>query len=138
MGTTNDQSIQKSFRQHLRRRSTQAELALWMNLRHRQLLGYKFRRQHGIGLYILDFYCPALRLAIEVDGASHESVEAKGNDKRRQLVLERLGVRFLRYTDDQVLGNISNVVAAIEGEIRKLTTNPKKDGTATNGYATTP
>ncbi len=93
---------------------------MWLNLKGRQTLGCKFRRQHGIGPYILDFYCPELQLAIEVDGATHEDPGTKAHDRRRQTVLERQGIRFLRFTDDQVLGHMELVMEAIEREIRRL------------------
>jgi len=93
---------------------------MWLSLKGRQMCGYKFRRQHGVGRHILDFYCPELRLAIEVNGASHESAEAKRDDARRQVEIEKHGIRVLRFTDDQVHGNMDNVVKAIEAEVRRL------------------
>ncbi len=83
-------------------------------------MGFKFRRQFGVRRYILDFYCPELRLAIEVDGPSHESDEARRYDEKRQAEIERLGIRFLRFTNDEVLGNVQTVVGAIEAEVRRI------------------
>jgi very-short-patch-repair endonuclease len=122
MGSTYNRVLQKSRRQYLRNHATRAERTLWWNLKGGQLLGYKFRRQYGVGSYVLDFYCPELRLAIEVDGATHESSEAVRLDRKRQTEIERHGIRFLRFTDDQVLGNVQNVVLVIEAEVQKAST----------------
>ena len=73
MGTLYNRDEQKTSRQYLRNHMTRAEIVLWYNLKGRQMLGCKFRRQHGGAQYILDFYCPELRLAIDVDGASHDA-----------------------------------------------------------------
>ena len=111
---------QKSTRQYLRTHSTRSEIVLWLNLKGRQMLGYKFRRQYGIANFILDFYCPELRLAIEVDGASHESARAQASDVERQKRIQQYGIHFLRVSDDQIFGNIENVCAVIEEKIREL------------------
>ena len=106
---------------------TRAEIVLWYSLKGKQLLGYKFRRQHGVDQYILDFYCPELNLAIEVDGESHSSGDARRRDAKRQKEIEVYGIRFLRFTDDEVLGNPDRVVDAIERKVRQLeddTTTP--------------
>ena len=117
-------SPQKPKRQYLRTHSTRSEIVLWLNLKGHQMLGYKFRRQYGIAHFILDFYCPALRLAIEVDGASHDSPQAKARDSTRQREIEKHGICFLRFTDEQVLGNIDNVCMMIEEKIRELKEHP--------------
>ncbi len=117
---------QKSRRKNLRRDMTRAEIVLWYSLKGKQLLGYKFRRQHGVDQYILDFYCPELNLAIEVDGESHNSENARRRDQKRQREIEAYGIRFLRFTDDEVLGNPDRVVDAIEKMVRQL-----EDGTTT-------
>jgi very-short-patch-repair endonuclease len=99
---------------------TRAEIVLWYSLKGKQLLGYKFRRQHGVDRYILDFYCPELMLAIEVDGESHNSDEARERDRKRQEEIEQYGIRFLRFTDDEVLGTPDRVVGAIEEKVREV------------------
>jgi very-short-patch-repair endonuclease len=76
--------------------------------------GYDFDRQRPIDRYIVDFYCKDLKLAIEIDGSSHDSEEAKINDDIRQERLESLGVRFLRFTDADVKRNIEMVVDSID------------------------
>ena len=72
----------KEFARRLRRNSTLSEVLLWKELKGKQMMGYDFHRQKPIGEYIVDFYCPALKLAIEVDGESHILNEA--NDAKRQ------------------------------------------------------
>ena len=121
MGTTFNRKRQTPHRQYLRTHGTRAELVLWLNLKGSQMLGYKFRRQYGIDRYIVDFYCPELSLAIELDGASHASSEAQTLDRRRQAEIEQHGIQFLRFSDDEVLGDITQVLSAIEAEIRRIT-----------------
>lgn len=115
-----NQKIQKEKRRALRQRSTRAERLLWQNLRDRGLEGYKFRRQFSVGFFVLDFYCPELKLAIEIDGYSHESAEAKKYDADRQKIIEVYEVKFLRVTDDEVHENIEKVLDKIRSEIKKL------------------
>ena len=71
----------KNTRKQLRNNPTKAEQVLWKYLKNKQIKGYKFRRQHSVGNYILDFYCPALKLCIEIDGDSHFTDEGKNYDK---------------------------------------------------------
>ncbi len=98
---------------------TRAEIVLWYGLKGKQL-GYKFRRQHGVDQHILDFYCPELNLAVEVDGESHNSEIVRRRDQKRQKEIEAYGICFLRFTDDEVLGNPNRVVDAIEQKVRQL------------------
>ena len=91
----------------LRKNPTEAERFLWRHLRRRQLGGFRFRRQHAIGPYILDFYCFEERVAIEVDGGQHTSQGAY--DSERTSFLESEGVRVLRFWNNQVLGEIEAV-----------------------------
>ncbi len=72
----------------------QAEAILWSQLQKRQVLGFKFRRQYGVGSYVLDFYCPEVKLAIEIDGNSHLREDAVEYDGTRQAEIEKLGIRF--------------------------------------------
>ena len=120
MGTTYNRKSQKPRRQYLRTHTTPAEKALWYSLKERQVLGYKFRRQHGIKKYVVDFYCPELRLAIEADGESHDTDEARRRDSRRQQEIENEGIRFLRLRDEEILRNTEKVVRKIEERIRGI------------------
>jgi very-short-patch-repair endonuclease len=83
----------------LRRSSTEAEARLWSRLRARQLAGAKFRRQHQMGRFVLDFYCPNARLAVEVDGGHHYEEAQAAYDAERTEVLKALGIRVLRFSN---------------------------------------
>ena len=95
----------------LREKQTEAEKILWEYLR-KWPLGYKFRRQHALSKYIADFYCHALKLVIEVDGEIHEIEVIKNQDEERHRFLEDNGLRFLRFTNDEVKTNLGNVIRA--------------------------
>jgi very-short-patch-repair endonuclease len=86
---------------------------MWRLLRGRQLGGHKFRRQHEFGGYVLDFFCAAKRLAVEVDGGQHFSPEHAAHDEERTRFLEANGVRVLRFTNVDVLGSPDVVVEVI-------------------------
>ena len=87
----------KQHRKRLRSNLTPAEARLWNALKKRQLGGRKFRRQHSIGPYIVDFYCPREKLAIELDGAVHDDVLRAEYDAKRQAFLEEHGITVLRF-----------------------------------------
>lgn len=80
----------------LRSESTPTETILWALLRDRRCLGLKFRRQHPVGAFVLDFYCEELKVAIEVDGGIHDNPEQRARDEVRQQILEDLAIRFIR------------------------------------------
>jgi very-short-patch-repair endonuclease len=103
---------------------SKAEVLLWTHLSRKQMLGYKFRRQYGVDRYVIDFYCPKLRLAVEIDGPSHVGEGAGEYDKMRQSSIEALGIRFLRFNNDEVYGDLDGVLQMIRGKIRDLT-SPK-------------
>jgi len=102
----------KELARELRNNSTLSEVLLWKVLKGKQMCGYDFHRQKPIDKYIVDFYCPDLLLAIEIDGVSHFGKAEY--DEQRQRRLESLGVRFLRFTDSDVKTNLDSVVKAIE------------------------
>jgi very-short-patch-repair endonuclease len=95
-------SYQTIERRELRNHSTASEASLWKILKNSQVGGYKFRRQHGIGPYILDFYCPALRLDIELDGSAHDAPMADKHDEIRTKFLEEQGITVMRFRNDIV------------------------------------
>lgn len=97
----------------LRREQTDAERRLWNYLRARRLGGYKFRRQHTIDRYIVDFYCDDARLVIEVDGGNHNEPRQKDYDRQRTMTLEKLGLRVLRFWNDEVLLYTEQVLETI-------------------------
>src|SRR6266513_4263664 len=86
----------------LRKKTTDAERILWRHLRNRNFAGYKFRRQHPFDPYILDFYCPAARLAIELDGGGHSYRTNQIRDRTRSEFLARRGITVLRFWNHQV------------------------------------
>jgi very-short-patch-repair endonuclease len=101
--------------QALRKNPTDAERKLWAHLRLRQLGRYKFRRQHPLGPYIVDFICIEKKLIIEVDGGQHD--DNKFYDSKRDNWLENKGFRVLRFWNNEVLTYIENVKEVIAGEL---------------------
>ena len=100
----------KELRQQLRRESTPYENILWRRLQKRQVSGLKFRRQHGYGPYVLDFYCPTIRRCIEVDGEIHDSPEAKKHDCERTAFLEQEGITVIRFRNEEIGNNVESIV----------------------------
>ncbi len=82
--------------------------------------GERFLRQYSVDQYVLDFYCPRLKLAIEVDGDSHFVAGSQFYDKERQKHIENYGVRFIRFTNNDICGNIEWVYQAIYDKIERL------------------
>jgi very-short-patch-repair endonuclease len=103
----------------LRKNMTRAEVLLWMKLKGKQMCGYDLDRQRPLDEYIVDFYCKELRLAIEIDGWSHALKGAR--DVARQKRLESLGVRFLRFTEQEVVADSQSVTDQIEMWIQQQT-----------------
>jgi very-short-patch-repair endonuclease len=116
---------QKQKHQYLRNHAADAERILWSRLKGRQLLGYKFRRQHGIGVFILDFYCPESKLAIEIDGATHWTEAEREYDRRRKEYIELYSIHFLRFTNSDVYKNLDGVLAAIAEAVKNTFTISK-------------
>jgi very-short-patch-repair endonuclease len=104
----------KAIARYLRQNMTVTEIMLWQRLKGKQIQGYDFDRQKPIDEYIVDFYCKKLKLAIEIDGAFHDSEEAQEQDRYRQSRLEAIGVRFLRFRDEDVRLRLDDVVQIIE------------------------
>jgi len=90
-----------------------AEKLLWVRLKTKQLKGYKFRRQYSVEYFILDFYCPQAKLAIEIDGNSHFYGETPEYDLFRQKSIEEVGIKFLRFTNNDIYQNIEEVIITI-------------------------
>ena len=97
----------------MRRQATPAETILWQQLRRGWMGGYRFRRQHALGRFILDLYCAERKLAIELDGAHHAEEEQAMRDEARTAVLERYGIRVLRFRNEEVLNELDTVIARI-------------------------
>lgn len=94
-----------------------AEVILWSRLKARQLLGVKFCRQYGVGAFSLDFCAPEVKLAIELDGDTHLSLEAKRLDAEREVYIESFGIRIIRFTNGNIFENLQTVLDAIAKEI---------------------
>ncbi|MFL5728994.1 MAG: endonuclease domain-containing protein [Cytophagaceae bacterium] len=103
----------KEYRKELRNNLTTAEATLWIYLQKKKLQGKKFRRQHSVGNYILDFYCPSEKLAIELDGAHHFTPEGRIYDKQRTRFLADHNIRVIRFENDQVLHQTDYVLDRI-------------------------
>ncbi|MBE7516323.1 MAG: endonuclease domain-containing protein [Chloracidobacterium sp.] len=106
------------FRKELRSSMTHAEASLWNMLKNSQFEGRKFRRQHSVGNYILDFYCPAERLAIELDGSKHFSGKGQAYDRERTKYLESQDIRVLRFENERIFHDRDWVADMIRDNFR--------------------
>ncbi|GAB3538633.1 DUF559 domain-containing protein [Pontibacter brevis] len=110
----------KEQRAVLRSNMIPAEEELWKLLRKHKLNGLKFRRQHSIGSYIVDFYCASEKLVIEVDGAVHDTAEAIANDKVRDETLQHLGYKIIRIRNSEVFDTPEFVLKRIAAATKKI------------------
>ncbi|TNF47006.1 MAG: DUF559 domain-containing protein [Bacteroidetes bacterium] len=97
MSTLHNQKYLKPIRKYLRNHATSAEATLWNMLKKSQVGGYKFRRQHSIGKYVVDFYCPSLQLVIELDGEPHADLVNIALDSERDEFINQHGIAVFRY-----------------------------------------
>lgn len=125
---TSNQEISRQTRdlliecaREMRQSPTDAEALLWTRLRKRNLAGFKFRHQHIIQTYIVDFYCPAAKLVIEIDGSIHN--QQREYDNERDADLRAMGYKILRFSNENVLNNISGVLAKINTTLKFTGTN---------------
>ncbi|GAB4305383.1 MAG: hypothetical protein Kow0091_08470 [Geminocystis sp.] len=124
----------KELRKSLRNNATSAEQLLWKALQGKQLDGFKFRRQHSIGNYILDFFCPSVSLAIELDGETHYTPEAQEYDRIRDNFLANVGIRVIRYHNHDVCDNLTGVLE----DIRQYLYNPDASFTQRKSITSNP
>ncbi len=110
----NTRPILQEFRTNLRKRLTPAEAALWRSLKGSKLDGRKFRRQHSVGNYILDFYCPEERLAVELDGQVHRNEQAEAYDAARRDFLARHRIKVIRFENFLVFDERDYVLERIK------------------------
>ena len=110
-GVRADVSVQQA--RALRQASTTAEQLLWRHLRNRQLAGAKFRRQHPLGPYILDFVCLEQGLVVEIDGGQHADLQAQAYDQQRTVWLQQQGLRVLRFWNHEVVQQTNEVLARV-------------------------
>ena len=109
--------VLRDFARKNRKRMTLAEEYIWNEVRAKKL-GVTFRRQYPIADFIADFVCLQKRLVIEIDGGYHETTEQQQADENRTTVLTRLGYRILRYTNQEVLNDLSSVINDIQSHLR--------------------
>src|SRR5690349_8238720 len=102
---------EKEKRRELRNEMTKAEVLLWLELKNKKL-GVRFLRQYGVGAFVVDFYSPEVKLAVEVDGATHVTDEEKEYDRNRQNKIEVAGITFLRFTNPEVYDALDYVIEA--------------------------
>lgn len=115
-----NKSSEKEKLRKLRQKQTHCEKIVWMHLRNRKLIGYKFKRQYSIDKFIIDFYCPELKLAVEIDGSIHELEENKIYDLERQNYIEKYGIKFIRIKNEELLENPNKAFQRIEDKIKEL------------------
>jgi very-short-patch-repair endonuclease len=118
-----NKAIYKKLRQKLRNESPSAERVLWQKLRRNQVRGLRFHRQYGINNFVADFYCPEIRLVIELDGGTHFLPGIEVKDDQRNKRMEKLGLKILRFTNTDVYQNINEVMDEIYFTINDLSNN---------------
>ena len=105
----------------LRRNMTKAELVLWDKLKDKKIFKSKFRRQHPVDIFIVDFYCHEYKLVIEINGEIHNDNETKEYDTGREAELNKFGLIVLRFTNNQVIYKLDEVILRIHGVLTELT-----------------
>jgi very-short-patch-repair endonuclease len=105
----------------LRKNMTLSERILWKKLKDRNIIKTKFRRQHPVDIFIVDFYCHEYKLALEIDGEPHNNEEAREYDLNRTAELERFGIKVIRFSNNQVISNIDMVIMKIQEILTELT-----------------
>ena len=119
MSVTFNRADLTATRRNLRASAPKAEKMVWARLRKSQC-GARFRRQVSIDSWVLDFYCPELHLAIEVDGPTHNNDEAAERDVLRQQRIEELGIRFVRISNEQVYAGLADVMESIQAIVDQI------------------
>jgi len=115
----NDPTL-KQRRRELRRNQSDAERAFWAKVRDKQFFGMKFFRQYSIGSYILDFYCPTVRLAVELDGGQHNHSDKREYDTARSEYLKAQGIDVMRFWNNEVLLDIESVLSKLALRVTPL------------------
>lgn len=115
------QPISQQLAKELRHNPTWAERKLWSRLRGGRLCGFKFRRQHPLGRYVLDFYCASGKLAVEVDGDPHGIPPQHDHDSGRDEFMEALGIKTMRFWNEDVRTNLEGVLESILMEMARRT-----------------
>ena len=115
----NDPAL-KQRRRELRRNQSDAERALWAKVRNKQFFGMKFFRQYSIGPYILDFYCPTVKLAVELDGGQHNQSDKRERDAARSEYLKAQGIDVMRFWNNEVFLDIESVLSKVALKVTPL------------------
>lgn len=118
----NDPAL-KQRRRELRHNQTEAEKALWAHLRNKQFYGMKFFRQYGLGPYIVDFYCPNMKLAVELDGGQHNTSENQAYDAARSKYLRAQEIEVIRFWNNEVLLDMESVLSELGLKVTPLPLN---------------
>ena len=117
-----NRASEKNLRRQLRNNMTAAEKIIWKHLRKKQL-GVRFLRQYSVDQFVIDFYCPKLKLALEIDGKIHNLPENKNRDVERQIFLESFGINFLRIKNEELFEDENKILEKVEQRIIELTGN---------------
>jgi very-short-patch-repair endonuclease len=112
----------------MRRTMTKQEVVLWTYLRNAQMSGFSFRRQHPVGPFFIDFYCPSAKLAIELDGGQHATEESRAYDDARTGFLARNGITVLRFWNHELKDNLEGVLEGIRRALPTTPTRPASPG----------
>ncbi|MBV6623096.1 MAG: DUF559 domain-containing protein [Rivularia sp. (in: Bacteria)] len=115
-----NKKLEKEKRRKLRQNIVKTEKIIWHKIRNRQIEDCKFRRQYSVYKFVIDFYSPILKLAIEIDGESHFQEGAAEYDRERQNYIESLGITFVRFTNNDVYENLDGVLESIALKVREL------------------
>ena len=107
-----NRATEREKRRSLRNDASEAERKLWRYIRSKQV-GVKFRRQYSVDAYVIDFYAPCCKLAVEIDGDPHFTPQGVQHDRERTAHLARFGIEVIRFTNSEVFENIEAVVEAI-------------------------
>jgi len=110
----------KKIRKNLRNNMTHAAVLLWTHLKGKALQGLKFRRQHSIKNYVVDFYCPEKKLVIEIDGPTHLARKAKKHDLQRAEILKAYEIDEIRFTNEEIYDNVLVVLEKISEKINLI------------------
>jgi very-short-patch-repair endonuclease len=121
----NDPTL-KQRRRRLRRNQTDSERALWAKVRNKQFFGIKFFRQYSIGPFIVDFYCPTVKLAVELDGGQHSQSNNRESDAARSEYLKTQGIDVMRFWDNEVLLDIESVLSKLALKVTPLYSPPSQ------------
>lgn len=117
MTPLNNRKYLKLFRKKLRSQGTSAEAVLWTYIKGKKIAGIKFRRQHSIGKFIIDFYAPSKKLAIELDGEVHKWGKSAKNDLEKEVLLQSLGITILRFENKWIFDDPDYVINTIKASV---------------------